>query len=54
MRIRRPANLSKIQLALGIAIGIISGVYIYQPFFVQQKKAEKLREAEKESTGGSS
>lgn len=45
IRIRQPRNLSKVQIALGLTIGIISGAYIYQPYFLKQKqlKQEQLK-----------
>lgn len=48
IRIRRPRNLSKAQLFVGLAIGVISGAYIYQPYFLKQKQVqqkEKLEES---------
>lgn len=53
IRIRRPRNLSKFQLAIGLALGVLSGAYIYQPYFIQQRqlKQDQLKlEAEKIAT----
>lgn len=49
MRIRRPRGLSKVQVAVGLAVGVLSGFYIYQPFFAKQQRSANLKEAEKES-----
>lgn len=33
MKIPRPKGLTTADIALGIVLGVISGVYIYKPFF---------------------
>lgn len=38
MRIRRPKNLTVPQIGVVIALGILSGVYIYRPYFVAPVK----------------
>lgn len=38
MKIPRPKYLTLPQLALGITLGVLSGVYIYKPYFVGPNK----------------
>lgn len=38
MKIRRPKNLTVPQIAVTIVAGILSGIYIYKPFFVGPEK----------------
>lgn len=38
MKIPKPKNLSVSQIGLAIALGIISGIYIYKPFFITSSK----------------
>lgn len=43
MRIRKPTSITVPQLMIVTAVGVISGLYIYQPLFLRHKKdlAEK-------------
>lgn len=38
MKIRRPKGLTVPQIAVIVTVGIVSGVYIYRPFFVGPDK----------------
>jgi hypothetical protein len=41
MRIRRPRNISTKQLFLVTILGVFSGIYIYQPYFLKNLKAKE-------------
>lgn len=45
LRLRAPRGLSKIHIAFGIAVGVFSGAYVYQPYYLQQKNAEESLES---------
>lgn len=43
MRIRKPRNISTIQLMVVSAVGILGGVYIYKPLVLQYKSDQSVK-----------
>jgi preprotein translocase subunit SecF len=46
LRIRKSRNFSFLSIAIVSVVGVISGIYIYQPLLAKYAKEEKQKDAE--------